>query len=166
MRAFIGIKLDECLQEIVDIQEEFREVNNNANFSLKNNIHLTLAFLGEINVKQVNEVKGILNDIKINSFMLKINKIKNMRDMIILEVEQNDNLLRLQSIIESELIEKGFNLEKRKFYPHITLIRKINMNINREIDLKSRISECILFSSERINNILTYTPVYKVDLKG
>lgn len=160
MRAFIGIKLNDVLNDIINLQNMLKIKEHNANYTLEDNIHLTLSFLGEINLEQIETIKDILNKININSFVLKITKVKKMKDMIILEIEQNHNLINLQKNIELCLLKNGFNLENRRYYPHITLARKTSQNIEKTVSIISKIRECALFSSERVNNRLTYIPVY------
>jgi 2'-5' RNA ligase len=165
MRAFIGIKLKNCFREIIDIQNNLKIHGYKGNFTLPSNIHMTLVFLGEINSQQINDVKDILTNLKYTRFHIQINKIKKLKDMVILEVKESEQLLKLQKEIENKLIDKNFNVEKRKFYPHVTLIRKFNIEINQEIDLETDVEECILFSSSQLNGVLTYTPLFIKELK-
>lgn len=159
MRAFIGIKLNDCITDIASIIDEVRQLDKNANFTLLNNIHITIEFLGDINEEDILKIKNIFSKLDFNSFTVKMDSLKNLRDMIILGVEKNRYLNTLQGIINSELKKVGFNLQDRKYFPHVTICRKSNLNLLKPLDLKSKVNEIILFSSSRINNELVYTPI-------
>lgn len=160
MRIFIGIKLDDCLEEIIKIQEDLKLLDPEANYTKKDNIHMTLAFLGELLERDVLKLKNILDRIDYFSFEIETLKVKRMRDMLILEVKPETALLDLQSILEENLRRAGFYLENRKFYPHITLSRKTKINVDKVYKLKSAVREMIIFSSERSENGLTYRPLH------
>lgn len=160
MRIFIGIKLDDCLEEIIKIQEGLKLLDPEANYTKKDNIHMTLAFLGELLERDVLKLKNILDRIDYFSFEIETLKVKRMRDMLILEVKPETALLDLQSILEENLRRAGFYLENRKFYPHITLSRKTKINVDKVYKLKSAVREMIIFSSERSENGLTYRPLH------
>jgi len=165
MRAFIGIKLIDCFDEILKIQKRFKIEGLKGNYTSPENIHITISFLGEINDRQLNTVKNIMNSINLEEFTISLNKIKKMKNMVILEVQINQTLIKLQKEIESQLLKEGFEIQDRKFYPHVTLIRKVEINTYQNIDLHSRVLECILFSSSIIKNTLTYIPIHTIKLR-
>lgn len=166
MRAFIGIRLDDCISNIVSIMDDLRQRDKTANYTLLNNIHITLEFLGEINELEIKKIEDIFSKIYFNSFEITLNKVSRFKNMIILGVKQNNVLSNLQGFINKELKLEGFLLENRKYFPHVTLARKSNLEINKDINLQSKVNEVILFSSERINNCLTYTPILRKKLEG
>lgn len=165
MRAFIGIRLYGCHKEIVDIQNELKQKGITGNYTLPENIHLTLFFIGELKPAQTEKVKGFLQDIGHPAFNLCIEGINNFKDMIILQVKKENNLMLLYDNIAEGLREFSKGPIKRSFFPHITLVRKANGRIDRKVQLKSRVTEVILFSSERFGNRLTYVPVHRINLK-
>lgn len=165
MRSFIGIKLNDCITNIASIIDELRQVDKNANYTLLSNIHITIEFLGEINEEDILKIKKIFSNLNFNSFTLNVDSLKNLRDMIILGVETNQYLNLLHGLINSELKKAGFTLQDRKYYPHVTICRKSNLNLLKSLELKSDINEIILFSSSRINNELVYAPILIKQLK-
>ena len=130
MRIFIGIKFPDCLEAILKIQEELRGLDPKANYTKKDNIHLTLAFLGELNDWQVARAKQILKGIEHPEFSAKIVRASKLRDMAVLEVAPEPLLLSLQSKVEECLRSAGFALDRRRFYPHITLSRKTKAHVS------------------------------------
>lgn len=160
MRTFIGIKLKDCEKELQDIQNEYRRSSINAGYTLPDNLHMTLVFLGELNEEEVSKAIKVLDCCGFEKFTVHLRQVKPLRDMLIAEGEPNAPLMDFQKELERKLREHGFMLENRKFYPHMTLARKIKTETSQDISLSSRVTECILFSSERINNILRYIPKY------
>jgi len=70
MRAFISIEIPEEVKDyIVKIQKTIQQTNLiKAKFTGKDNIHLTLKFLGEIVEKEVPMIIDVLKTIKFSSF--------------------------------------------------------------------------------------------------
>lgn len=164
MRLFIGIKLDELsVKKIKNYYKYFYSENITGNFTDVNNLHLTLAFLGEVNEEKIEKICDIINSLNLDFNQIKINHFTKLKDMLIGEVYKDDKLM----MVRNELIEKlkniGFKFEKLDFYPHITLIRKV-MNlkplkvIDSDIEIISNFKKITLFESTRINNKLVYIP--------
>lgn len=166
MRAFIGIKLDDCQADILEIINELKSKSMQGNYTLANNIHLTLVFLGDIPECEIDKVKAILESIEYYEFPLEIIKIKKLKDMIILEVRKDNHLMEYQKKLQNRLISEGLRIEDRPYYPHITVARKNNDSITRDLQMQSIAREVILFSSSRIYNVLTYTPISKRKLEN
>ena len=135
------------------------------NYTDINNIHITLNYLGEIRDDQVDIVKNIIEERKNRTFEITIKRIKTLKDMIILEIALTDELLVLQKDLEEELMDKGFKLEKRRYYPHITLIRETNLVIDKPIEINNKVDAIELFSSERKFGKIIYIEKYKKNLE-
>lgn len=165
MRCFIGIQLSDCTTAIETIINELKLIDNNANYTKTENIHITIEFLGEIDVLDINKIQDIFSNLSYNSFTIHLEKIKNLKDMVVIEVKDNKSLRYLQSLLNKELRDRGFILQTRKYYPHVTLARKCNFFISEDVNLSSEIKEVILFSSDRINNELVYTPILRKKFK-
>src|SRR5690554_1980798 len=128
MRLFIGIKLSEAA--INRIKKLQKTINVEGRFTNPNNLHLTLVFLGEVNEKKRNVVEKILEAIDFPNFKIESDRIQMLRDIIVLRIKDNETLNNLQSDLVDKLIDQGFKIEKRKYRPHITLVRKSNRIIN------------------------------------
>lgn len=165
MRIFIGMKPDDCLDEILAIQRHFRDLPLTGNYTLPDNIHMTLAFLGELDNSAVALVKTALKQIDYPAFLIHIDKITNLRDMMILKIRRDPELLRLQGGICRALARLDIKMNRRSFYPHITLIRKCDFPVDKPVDLTTEAREVILFSSERVNGRLSYVPFYRKVLR-
>lgn len=176
MRLFIGVKLDtETIKKVDYLMASLYKEGFRGNYTNIKNVHLTLFFIGEVKEEYVNEIIQIIDNNQEKLAKVKkieIQAIKNLKDMIVLEINKTNELLSLQSSIEKEiklLFNKdiddgrkhaGFGNQNsnRPFYPHITLIRECNkeVNQNREINLVSDVNKISLFESLRIKNQLIY----------
>ena len=177
MRLFIAINFsDKTRTQLLALQDELRTNAMRGNFSLPENLHLTLAFLGECNAKQTDAAKQVMNAVRFEPFTITIaggGYLDKGRPNLLFCNLQNDSghtrLRQLQSNLSATLSVKGFQLEQRKFWPHITLGREIvwknTGGFSSFIDVKFPvIEECVtsieLMKSERIGGKLTYSSVF------
>ncbi len=118
MRTFIAIEIPENIKrEIIKIQKQLPEFNGK--LTEKENLHLTLKFLGEVNEKKLLEVRKMLKKIKIDSFETEIKDIGMFSDRIVWLRMKNCN--ELQKEIDEKLGDL-FEKEKR-FMGHLTIAR-------------------------------------------
>jgi 2'-5' RNA ligase len=79
-------------------------------------------------------------------------------------LKENKPLSCLQADLSARLIQKGFELENRKYTPHVTIGREVKMPVGfvqpevRQAGFN--VTHIELMKSERINGKLVYTPVY------
>jgi 2'-5' RNA ligase len=89
------------------------------------NFHLTLAFLGEVDRHGFNAAVDALSDIEAPAFDLRLSGVGFFGDKrptaLWAGVEKSPALRHLQSKTETMLRRSGFNLERRRFTPHVTL---------------------------------------------
>ena len=89
------------------------------------NFHLTLAFMGETDRHGFNDAVEALSGIEAPAFELKLSGVGSFGERppraLWAGMQANNELMHLQSKVESVLRRKGFDLEKRKFIPHVTL---------------------------------------------
>ena len=180
MRLFIAITFNEELKaQISLLMERLRPMALQGSFTLKDNLHLTLIFIGE--TKRVEEVKlamtkGI-SQANIGEFDLLIKGIGSFKrregDIYWLGIEQNLDLLKLQKMLLKGLKEAGFyDIDDREYKPHLTLGRRVRMVDGfqpkdlevQEESMHQRVTKISLMSSERIKGRLVYTEIYHVDL--
>lgn len=167
MRCFIGISLETlALSRVIKLQEGVRKNALRGNFTAKTNIHVTLEFLGEVNYEKIEKLRKIIDEVEFSEFKLKISKLTNLKDMVILEIEKSKELLNLQRSLHVKLKENNFKVEDREFYPHITLVRELKTPFNKDLDLESVVNSITLFESTRIDNKLVYKTVYKREING
>ncbi len=133
IRSFIAIKIPEHIQEkLAGIQEKLKQADAYISWVNPENIHLTLKFLGNIQEKQVPDIIAVLNEsVKtVAAFQLQIGyagAFPNLRFPRVIWVgvtdDEQDSLKTLQEDLESRLTRLGFESEKSRFQPHLTLGR-------------------------------------------
>lgn len=169
MRLFIAINFPEKIKiKLYNTISELRNNSRKGNFTKIENLHLILIFLGEVPISKISNIKQIINKHFNAPIKLEFDKIgtfkRNNGDIYWIGIKENKSLSELYSLLFNDLTKSGFNIEKRKFVPHITIGREIITNKN--IDLKissspSNVNAISLMSSERINGRLIYKPEYE-----
>jgi RNA 2',3'-cyclic 3'-phosphodiesterase len=90
-------------------------------------IHLTLAFIGNVDSHRLEMLRQVANEVKQRSFDLIVDEIQYWQHNHIIHVGPNQcpaGLHALVSDLHNRLSDAGFQLEKRRYIPHITLVRK------------------------------------------
>ena len=160
MRLFIGLPLDiKTKNKLLLIQNELRVKKVTGNFTLKNNLHMTMAFLGEVSEDKLDILINLVNEIN-DSVNVELEGIDLLRDIVIYKVNKTSELVNLHKRLIEKLKEIGFNLPS-ELTPHITLIRKYQSQndvrkLINEIKMISTDNKLTLFESKRINNELVY----------
>ena len=100
MRLFIAINFnDQTKKELVSIQNELRDNTFNGRFTTSENLHLTLAFLGECDEKQTDLLKSIIDNIKFEPLLICLNRVGRFKrddgDLWWVGVEDNAKLTKL-----------------------------------------------------------------------
>ncbi|MDO8623564.1 MAG: RNA 2',3'-cyclic phosphodiesterase [archaeon] len=128
MRTFIAIELPEDIKsEIFHSFEKLEESGLVGKFVEKNNIHLTLRFIGEVSEEKIEEIKKKLSEIKFKKFKAKIGNIgffpdENYIRVIWIELVAKE-IIELQEIIEEKCREIGIPRDNKGFASHITIAR-------------------------------------------
>ena len=92
------------------------------------NLHLTLAFLGEVPDGRVEAALEVAGGVRGDAFDLALDRIGAFRRSGVAWAGPSavpPELVRLQSDLEASLRAGGFALDGRPFAPHLTLARKV-----------------------------------------
>ncbi len=176
MRLFIAINFtDEMKEQLSGTIRHLKEYAVQGNFTRNENLHLTLAFIGE--TARVNEVKQAMNGIWAESFLLNISGLGKFRrdggDIYWKGAEKTPELLSVYQQLFQVLTAMGFHLENREYKPHLTLGREVILQegfdknaFEKEIPKMSmKVEKISLMKSERINGKLVYTEIYAKTLE-
>ncbi|MDD3106565.1 MAG: RNA 2',3'-cyclic phosphodiesterase [Bacilli bacterium] len=164
MRAFIGVQLEDCRSEIQLLQEQMKR-QYYGNYTLSENIHLTLLFLGEIDDAQQNMIHDLFQLIHIDKFSIELNELTSFHDMIVIKIQPNVALNRVYEQLRKQLISHGFFIDERPYFPHITLARQTHCSIKQPLSLQTKVNEINLFASIREAGKLQYKIIAKTILK-
>jgi len=170
MRLFIAINFtEEVKSKIYEEEIKLEKALSNGHITSKENIHLTLVFIGETNNPKI--ISDCINHIKQERFDVFIKGLnyfpRGEKRLYYLELEKNPILNHLYEFLYQELTAKGFELEYRPFTPHITLGREIVLKTSpdiKQLNLLTTISKISLMESRRINGELKYIELYKKEL--
>lgn len=166
MRLFIGIDFDDEIKEgLYNIGRDIAAQAVKGNFTLKENIHLTLRFLGEY--ADAAPFKTAMDNAarQVSPFHISTGHLGVFGNNILwVSVEKNNELNQLYNALENELLKIGIPKEGRGLSPHITIARKTvlskSLNEFKCPVFETKVSSIALFESARINNKLTYTPLF------
>lgn len=92
------------------------------------NLHLTLAFLGEVPGTRINALLRLGDDLPRDSFTLRLDRIESWKKpglACLRPAEVPMSLTRLAGLLHTGLQQEGFAVEARVFKPHVTLSRQI-----------------------------------------
>lgn len=173
-RLFVAIEFDEELKDrLARIVEILHPLTSRGSFTHRENLHLTMVFLGNIPATDVPKVKAAIDGIQGEPLPLTISGLGRFRrpdgDICWLGVEDNPSLYQLHVKLRDALVYQGFSVESRPFKPHLTLGRRVQMKLDldyqqlsaRVAPLQVRVEHLTLMHSHRVNNRLTYTPIYR-----
>ncbi|HKL80245.1 MAG TPA: RNA 2',3'-cyclic phosphodiesterase [Mobilitalea sp.] len=180
MRLFTAITLDEDMKDIyTGIINELKKHTISGSFTHRENLHLTVNFIGE--TKRLELVKELMQQAveKTNSgsFTLDFGGLGSFRrregDICFIKVSKDSTLWKLQKELESGLSNEGFVVDGQEYRPHLTLSRRTTFRrgydcraLNDSLSSKSmEVSELSLMQSERIQGKLVYNKLYSVRLK-
>jgi RNA 2',3'-cyclic 3'-phosphodiesterase len=131
MRTFISIDIPEDIkEEIINIQKQLPKFKGKE--TEKENLHLTLKFLGEVDERKIEEVKKRLREIKMNNFETEIDSIgffdnresKLYPQKLIIWLHMT-NCEEIQKRIDNQLF--GLFEPEKRFMAHLTIARIKNI---------------------------------------
>ena len=123
MRLFISIDLsDEMKNQIIETMHEMKTAGVKGSYVPKQNLHLTLAFIGETDHTAM--VKEALSGISYKPFRLSFSELGSFGDLIYIGMKGNQGLSAAVKTVRDALDRSGIKYDTKKFVPHITIIRK------------------------------------------
>lgn len=168
MRLFIALPLDDPARAAVSAyQDGLRALGLRGSFTRPENLHLTLAFLGEQpGSEQAIEAMEAVSFSGPLTFLLNRPGRFSQPDgpLLWLAPEQDGALKRLAKLVDSQLRMRGFELEERPFQAHLTFCRRVKnpelLPRLPEASVPVRAEGFTLYHSHMENGLLTYTPLY------
>ena len=166
MRLFAAINWgDETRTQLVSLRDELRSRSKRGNFTLNDNLHMTLVFLGECSPKELDKVTAILDTVAFSPFEATIEKLGTFSRGTLwwAGLREDKTLMDLQHEIEHKFALCGFGMDGRKYHPHITLGREVITDTAPWAvkPFGETVTSIELMKSERISGKLTYTAIYE-----
>ncbi len=174
MRLFVAVNFDkDTVEHLYKGAETLRENSLSANISRRENLHLTLAFIGE--VTSAKNAINALSSIDVKPFTLTLQGYGEFGkgSICFAKTKPCPELLTLAEKVRKKLTAKGIRIDTKPFKPHITLARQLEPTLQFDKGIMNKvlstrevqIKEISLMRSDRIKGRLTYTELYKKTLE-
>jgi 2'-5' RNA ligase len=178
VRLFIAVNCDEETKtQLLSIRELIKAQSVKGNFSRPENLHLTLAFLGETPEEQIPSIGRVITKAAapVASFALNFTHTgcfkHSNKELWWIGTDRNDSsfsmLIDLRKRLAGGLAEAGVKFDDRYFNPHITLGREIKHSepINLpQVKIVMPVNRISLMKSEHVERRLVYTEVFGAGL--
>ena len=123
MRLFIAINLSKGMKDaLINAQNEMYDGGVRGNYTPEENLHLTLAFVGEF--PDAEPVLEALSGLAFTPFELCLEGLGCFGDLWWAGMRQSPPLAALARKVRHALAEGGVPFDRKRFSPHITLLRK------------------------------------------
>lgn len=123
MRLFIAIKLNSELRNaLTDVLQRLIRRGIRGNYTNTDNLHITLAFIGEYD--EPDFVTEVISEVPFSPFPISLSTLGHFGNLWWVGLDDNDELDSYVKRLRKALSEAGIPFDKKKFSPHITLIRK------------------------------------------
>lgn len=123
MRLFLAIPLSrEMKRQAKDIQADFRRQRVRGNYGPEENLHVTLAFIGEYD--DPDRVLACLDSISFQPFTVTADRVGSFGSLWWMGFQPSAELERLARQIRRALAEGNIPFDRKRFQAHVTLLRK------------------------------------------
>ena len=184
IRCFIAVSLPTTILDGIDTYlRQLKKIAPTVRWAKTAGIHITLKFLGEQSEPIVKSIEKELIGISGVSqpFQLTVagagcfpNQKRPRVFWLGLEHDQNNSLFRLHDWIDTHLEPLGFEHEKRRFSPHLTIGRVKDQSGHQPVfdyigrnpfsPMKFMVREITLMRSELRSEGAKYTPIHRYPL--
>lgn len=123
MRLFVAIRLSEDIQKsITASMHELKKAGVTGSYVPGQNLHLTLAFIGEVD--SAIAVREALEMAAYKPFKLSLDEFGSFQDTLYAGVRGSQGLSNAAKAVRIALAARGIHYDEKKFVPHITLVRR------------------------------------------
>lgn len=164
MRLFIAINFsDDIKKTLITTMHDLKTKGVTGNYSPAANLHMTLVFIGEL--PSADPVKEVMKAIPFSPFHLTLTDLGNFGDILWVGAKGGQKLKEFDKNLRAGLDKAGIRYDKKKFEPHITLIRKASnvkpqgIRVPRTEMMVEKIS---LMRSDQKNGRMVYTEIFSV----
>lgn len=168
MRLFIAIQFnDEIIDALTGFQSELREQGVKGNFTPEENLHLTLSFIGDFN--DPDAVIEAMESSNFRPFDIKLDGVGHFGDLFWVGLSDNPALNAYVKRLRHCLADAGIPFDKKRFSPHITLIRRAEYKYEGEIPVydvpkgRMKVESISLMRSDRGKHGMIYTEIGSVE---
>jgi len=186
VRTFVAIEISpEVRSRAAQLIARFSPTSAKVNWIDPHNLHMTLKFLGEVDLRESPQVCAAVGEAmaELPPFSIRVAgagafpDLQRPRTVWLGVTEGAEELIALHERLETSLVKLGFRQEQRRFRPHLTIGRVRGLSgaaelgelVARHQDFDAGISdvdEVVVFSSELNRDGPTYEPLSTAELTG
>jgi len=123
MRLFIAINLDAKMKNaLISVKEELIKRGVSGNFTKEENMHLTLAFIGEYG--DAKTVLDVMRSVPFEPFTFSLDALGSFGDLWWIGLKSRGDLASYVLNLRKALEAASITFDKKRFLPHITLVRR------------------------------------------
>ena len=174
-RGFIAVDVDD-LPLINNFMGELRESGAQLKLVEKENLHLTLKFLGDTREDDIDKIEEIMREslVGVKPFKILLKDVgffpgRNYIKIVWIGVENGEKLVKIAESLNEKLEKLGFKREKKGFVPHLTIARVKSSKNKDELLKVVEKYRGIIFGEQEIKDIKLFRsdltpkgPVYSV----
>ena len=167
MRLFIAIQFDDLMIDaLTGFQDDLKEQGVTGNYTSRDNLHLTLAFIGDHNDPYA--VIDAMEESNFRPFDIRLDGVGHFGDLFWIGLSDNPALNAYVKRLRHCLADHGIPFDKKRFSPHITLIRKTGYKYGDQIPVydvpkgSMRVENISLMRSDRGKHGMIYTEIGSV----
>ena len=167
MRLFIAINLNEEFRDaLTQAQETLYSAGMKGNYTPAENLHLTLAFIGEY--PDPRQVMEALERVEFSPFEIRLQGFGNFGDLWWAGLQKSEALQDLARRIRRKLALEEIPYDRKKFSPHFTLVRRARGRRMPGLvlpDLAMPVESFSLMRSARGRSGMVYTEIAVFDAR-
>lgn len=177
MRLFFAVNFSDDEKNILLKNiDELKKICSRGNFTHRENLHITLAFLGEVERARLGAVCAAASQLSAAPFDITVEGAGNFGKLVWLGVERGgaNELRRLASALRAECRARKINFDDKPFSPHLTICRQPEFSVGNSIEtfkpnvmpVTAKINSFELMESMRVDGKLIYRKIYSKQLNG
>ena len=163
MRLFAAIELSEEMKKAaVSVMHELKKKGIKGNYTPVQNLHITLCFIGEVSDSKA--VEEALSNVSFKPFKFAFTDTGSFGDILYIGTRGGQGISRLAADIRKAFDEAGIDYDRKKFNPHITIVRKASANPGK-INIPAAemmVKKVSLFRSDRVKEKMVYTEIFSI----
>lgn len=127
---FVAVQLSEEMRDaICRIQADLLRMGVRGNYTPRENLHLTLAFIGDYNDPE--QVLEVMTGISFVPFALRLDGMGCFGDLWWAGLRLSPELQGYVRQLRHALAEAGIPFDRKRFAPHVTVLRRASIEFSR-----------------------------------
>lgn len=167
MRLFLAILLSEEMKKsVTGTMHELKKAGVRGSYVPVQNLHVTLAFIGES--RDAASVKEAMQTLADKPFRMSFAEMGVFGNLLWIGIKGNQGLNKLARHVSAALDEAQIQYDRKKFVPHITIIRNMGGPWKKVSPPKGdmTVRKVSLMKSEQKDGKRVYSEIFSVDLGG